>query len=42
MKVSYTDKSGKKVEQTFATEDEGKKLKQKLKDQGVADAKWEW
>jgi hypothetical protein len=42
MKVTYTDKSGKKVEQTFGSEDEGKKLKEKLKAQGVTDAKWEW
>jgi len=42
MKVTYTDKQGKKVEQTFASEDEGKKLKEKLKTQGVIDAKWEW
>jgi hypothetical protein len=42
MKVTYTDKSGKKVELTFGTEDEGKKLKEKLKAQGVKDAKWEW
>jgi len=42
MKVTYTDKSGKKVEQAFSTEDEGKKLKEKLKAQGVTDAKWEW
>ena len=42
MKVTYTDKSGKKVEQAFKTEDEGKKLKEKLKAQGVTDAKWEW
>ena len=42
MKVTYTDKSREKVEQTFATEDEGKKLKEKLKTQGVTDAKWEW
>jgi hypothetical protein len=27
---------------TFGTEDEGKKLKEKLKAQGVKDAKWEW
>jgi hypothetical protein len=31
MKVTYTDKSGKKVEQTFGTEDEGKKLKENSK-----------
>jgi hypothetical protein len=42
MKVSYTDKNGKKVEQAFKTEDEGKKLKEKLKGQGVTDAKCEW
>jgi len=42
MKVSYTDKNGKKVEHTFKNEDEGKKLKEKLKAQGVTDAKWEW
>lgn len=42
MKVTYTDKNGKKVEQTFANEAEGKKLKEKLKAQGVTDAKWEW
>jgi hypothetical protein len=42
VKVTYTDKSGKKVEQAFKTEDEGKKLKEKLKAQGVTDAKWEW
>lgn len=42
MKVTYTDKSGKKIEQVFGTEDEGKKLKEKLKGQGVTDAKWEW
>jgi hypothetical protein len=42
MKVTYTDKSGKKIEQAFGTEDEGKKLKEKLKGQGVTDAKWEW
>lgn len=42
MKVTYTDKSGKKVEQAFKTEDEGKKLKEKLNAQGVKDAKWEW
>ncbi len=42
MKVTYTDKNGKKVEQTFNTEDEGKKLKEKLKAQGVTGAKWEW
>jgi hypothetical protein len=35
MKVTYTDKSGKKVEQTFSTEDEGEKLKEMLKAQGV-------
>ncbi len=42
MKVNYTDKSGKKVEQAFSTEDEGKKLKEKLKAEGIKDAKWEW
>jgi len=42
MKVTYTDKSGKKVEQAFGTEDEGKTLKKKLESQGVKDAKWEW
>ena len=42
MKVTYTDKSGKKVEQAFSTEDEGQKLKAQLKAQGVTDAKWEW
>lgn len=42
MKVTYTDKQGKKLEKTFASEDEGKKLKEKLKAQGVIDAKWEW
>ena len=42
MKVTYTDKSGKKVEQSFKTEEEGKALKEKLKTQGVKDAKWEW
>ncbi len=42
MKVTYTDKKGKKVEQTFKTEDEGKRLKEKLKAQGITDAKWEW
>ena len=30
MKVTYTDKSGKKVEQTFANEAEGKELKEKI------------
>jgi hypothetical protein len=42
MKVTYTDKSGKKVEQAFKTEEEGKKLKAELKAKGVTDAKWEW
>ena len=42
MKVTYMDKSGKKVEQVFKTEDEGKELKEKLKAQGITDAKWEW
>jgi len=42
MKVTYTDKSGKTVEKTFKTEDEGKALKEKLKAQGIIDAKWEW
>lgn len=42
MKVIYTNKEGKKVEQTFANEEEGKKLKEKLKAQKVTDAKWEW
>jgi len=42
MKVTYTNKEGKKVEQTFADEEEGKKLKEKLKAQKVIDAKWEW
>ncbi|OYV12529.1 MAG: hypothetical protein CG440_1532 [Methanosaeta sp. NSM2] len=42
MKVTYTNKEGKKVEQTFADEEEGKKLKEKLKAQKVTDAKWEW
>ena len=42
MKVTYTNKEGKKVEQTFANEEEGKKLKEKLKAQKVNDAKWEW
>ena len=31
MKVTYTDKSGKKIEQVFGTEDEGERQK-KLKD----------
>jgi len=42
MKVTYTNKEGKKVEQTFANEEEGKKLKEKLEAQKVTDAKWEW
>ena len=42
MKVTYTNKEGKKVEQTFANEEEGNKLKEKLKAQRVTDAKWEW
>jgi len=42
MKVTYTNKEGKKVEQTFANEEEGKRLKEKLKAQKVTDAKWEW
>lgn len=42
MKVTYTNKEGKKVEQTFSNEEEGKKLKEKLKAQRVTDAKWEW
>lgn len=42
MKVTYTNKKGEKVEQKFDTEEEGKKLKEKLKAQGVTDAKWEW
>ena len=42
MKVTYTKKNGEKVEQKFDTEEEGKKLKEKLKAQGVTDAKWEW
>lgn len=42
MKVTYTDKAGKKIEKSFSTEDEGKKLKEKLKSEGVTDAKWEW
>jgi hypothetical protein len=42
MKVTYTDKSGKKVEKSFKTEDEGKALRDQLKSQGVTDAKWEW
>jgi hypothetical protein len=42
MKVTYTNKNGEKVEQKFDTEEEGKKLKEKLKAQGVTDAKWEW
>ncbi|MDI9617038.1 MAG: hypothetical protein QFX31_06720 [Methanothrix sp.] len=42
LKVTYTDKSGKKVEQTFSTEEEGKKLKEKFKALGITDAKWEW
>jgi hypothetical protein len=39
MKVTYTDKSGNKVEQTFNSEDEGKKLKEKLKAQGITEAR---
>jgi hypothetical protein len=42
MKVTYTDKSGEKVELKFNTEDEGKKLKEKLKAQGITEARWEW
>ncbi len=42
MKVDYTDKNGKKVEKTFNTEEEGMKLKEQLKSQGITDAKWEW
>ena len=42
MKVTSPNKKGEKVEQKFDTEDEGKKLKEKLKSQGVTDAKWEW
>ena len=42
MKVTYTKKNGEKVEQKFDTEEEGKKLKEKLKAEGVTDAKWEW
>jgi hypothetical protein len=42
MKVTYTNKSGKKVEQVFSSEDEGKKLKEKLRAQSIIDAKWEW
>ncbi len=41
MKVTYMDKSGKKIEQVFKIEDEGIKLKEKLKAQGITDAKWE-
>jgi len=42
MKVTYTGKDGKKVEQTFASEEAGKKLKEQLKAKGITDAKWEW
>ncbi len=42
MKVTYTDKSGKKEEKSFKTEAEGEALKKQLKSQGVTDAKWEW
>ncbi len=42
MKVTYTNNKGEKVEQTFSTEEEGKKLKVELKAEGVTDAKWEW
>jgi len=42
MKVTYTDKNGKKMEKSFKTEDEGKELREQLKRQGITDAKWEW
>jgi len=41
-KVSYMDKMGKKQEKTFATEEEGKTLKEKLKSQGATNVKFDW
>jgi hypothetical protein len=40
--VTYIDKTGKKQEKTFATEAEGKTLKEKLKSEGATNVKFDW
>ena len=41
-KATYTDKTGKQQEKTFATEAEGEALKKKLKSEGSTNIKFDW
>ena len=40
--VQWTDKRGRKHFEVFDTEDDGKKIKQDLRAQGVKDMEFEW
>jgi len=40
--VKYTDKTGKPQKKTFATEAEGKAVKENLKSEGATNIKFDW